>query len=74
MYCQAEAQVFIIEVAFRKTLGHEIQAQLARAALELFNECHKITLLEPYSKLIFEDVKIYLKNRLFFYHAFSHIK
>jgi len=72
--CLAEAQVFILELAFRKSLDPELMAELSRGAHDLYTECCKTSSNLRLSILLKEETKIFLNNRRHFYLAFTHFK
>ncbi len=71
--CLANAQSLIYEVAAKKGLALELQAQLARGVFDIYTLAYNLT-KESLKKQITEECRVYLNNRRYYYFAFSLIK
>jgi hypothetical protein len=69
----ANAQALVYEVASKKGLALELQAQLARGVFDIYTLAYNLA-KESLKKQITEDIRIYLNNRRYYYFAFSLIK
>ena len=71
--CLGNAQTLIFEVASKKCLALELQAQLARGVFDIFTLAYNLA-KESLKNQISEECKIYLNNRRYYYFAYSLIK
>lgn len=69
----ANSQILIYDIACKKGLAFELQAQLAKGIYEIFTLAHTLA-KETLKKLITDDVKVYLNNRRFYYLCCSYLK
>lgn len=69
----ANAQALVYEVAAKKGLALELQAQLARGVFDIITLAYNLA-KESLKKQITEDVRVYLNNRRYYYFAYSLIK
>jgi|LauGreDrversion4_2_1035121.scaffolds.fasta_scaffold873252_1 hypothetical protein len=69
----ANSQILIYEVAKKKNLALELQAQLAHGISDLFNLAYSLS-RETLKKHINDDVRIHLKNRRDYYLSCSYLK
>jgi hypothetical protein len=69
----ANSQILIYEVAKKKNLALELQAQLAHGISDLFNLAYSMS-RETLKKHITDDLRIYLKNRRDYYLSCSYLK
>ena len=71
--CLANGQQLIYEVASKKVLAFELQAQLARGVFDIYTLAYNLA-KESLKKQISEEARIYINNRRYYYFAYSLLK
>ena len=71
--CLANGQILVFEIATKKGLSCELQAQLARGVFDIFTLAYNLS-KESLKKQIAEETRIYINNRRYYYFAHSLLK
>ena len=71
--CLANAQALVFEVASKKGLALELQAQLAKGVFDIYTLALNLA-KESLKKTISDEIRIYLNNRRYYYFGLSLIK
>ena len=71
--CLANGQILVFEVATKKGLSNELQAQLARGVFDIYTLAYNLS-KESLKKQINDETRIYINNRRYYYFAQSLLK